>query len=187
MTRLTIVAGLLAAVLFVPPVAQAAAWKVDTAKSSLGFVGTQSGASFDGQFRRWQAQIDFDPANPAAGRAVVTIDMASAATGDGRRTNPCRKRIGSTSKDSRKPSSKPPVSAPKGAVLRGGGNAHHSRHDQERGVAVHLRSRRRQGSCQGQARYRAHRFGVGQGSWSNGQTVGLNVTVTLDLLATRQP
>jgi polyisoprenoid-binding protein YceI len=65
-----------------PSSAHAAQWLVDPAKSWLGFTGTMAKAPFDGRFQRWRAIIDFDPAHPEQGRARVTIDMASAVTGD---------------------------------------------------------------------------------------------------------
>lgn len=76
----TLVAALSLAALSSP--AMAADWSVDAGKSQLKFGGTQAGAAFSGKFGRWEAQISFDPANPAAGHALVSIDMASAATGD---------------------------------------------------------------------------------------------------------
>ena len=60
----------------------AADWATDAAKSQLNFTGTQAGSAFSGKFAHWDAQISFDPANAAAGHALVTIDTASAATGD---------------------------------------------------------------------------------------------------------
>lgn len=65
--------------------ARAEHWTVDPAKSRLGFSGTQTGTAFQGSFKSWQAEIEFDPARPEDGHAVVTIDMASAATGDTQR------------------------------------------------------------------------------------------------------
>jgi len=65
--------------------ASATDWTVDSGKSALGFTATQSGRSFEGKFKTWQAEIAFDPANPAAGHAKVTIDMASAGTADRQR------------------------------------------------------------------------------------------------------
>jgi cytochrome b561/polyisoprenoid-binding protein YceI len=65
--------------------AEAADWKVDPAKSKLGFQGSLSGQSFEGTFKKWEAEIAFDPAKPAEGHAKVTIDMASAVTGDKQR------------------------------------------------------------------------------------------------------
>lgn len=72
----------LASTLLLAGQAGAAEWTVDAGKSRLGFIGTQSGSPFEGRFTRWSAHIDFDPANPTAGKAVVEIDMASADTGD---------------------------------------------------------------------------------------------------------
>jgi polyisoprenoid-binding protein YceI len=60
----------------------AADWATDAGKSQLKFTGVQAGAPFSGKFGHWEAQISFDPANPAGGHALVIIDTASAATGD---------------------------------------------------------------------------------------------------------
>src|ERR1700712_2972128 len=65
--------------------AQASNWIVDPAKSHLGFSGTQTGAKFNGSFKHFNAQIAFDPAHPETGHALVTVDIASAVTGDTQR------------------------------------------------------------------------------------------------------
>ncbi|MEA1672292.1 YceI family protein [Nitrospirillum sp. BR 11163] len=70
------------AVLSLSTPAGAAAWTVDKTHSQLGFVGKQSGKEFTGRFATWDAAIDFDPADPAAGHAKVIIAMGSAAIGD---------------------------------------------------------------------------------------------------------
>jgi polyisoprenoid-binding protein YceI len=59
-----------------------ARWSVDPAASKLGFQGRMNGDAFNGVFRRWTAAIVFDPKQLARSKAVVTIDMSSAATGD---------------------------------------------------------------------------------------------------------
>jgi len=56
-------------------------WSVDTSTSHIGFSGLQSGQPFDGVFGAWDAHIEFDPGNLTAARAVVTIDVSTAATG----------------------------------------------------------------------------------------------------------
>lgn len=69
-----------------PAPAQAAPiWVVDPAASRLTFKATANGVSFDGVFRKWDAQIAFDPAKLAASRAVVSIDVGSVVTGDPQR------------------------------------------------------------------------------------------------------
>lgn len=77
--------ALVAALLSLPAQARAAQWIVDTGKSRIGFSGVQVGAPFQGRFKRFSAQIDFDPAAPDAGRALVEIDLTSAETGDAQR------------------------------------------------------------------------------------------------------
>jgi polyisoprenoid-binding protein YceI len=56
-------------------------WTVDPS-SKLQFQGSVNGDGFTGTFRRWSADIVFDPKALAASKAVVTIDVASAVTGD---------------------------------------------------------------------------------------------------------
>lgn len=56
-------------------------WTVDPS-SKLGFRGEMGGDAFNGTFRRWSAQIAFDPKNLSASKAVVSVDVASAVTGD---------------------------------------------------------------------------------------------------------
>jgi polyisoprenoid-binding protein YceI len=60
----------------------AAIWAVDKAASRLTFRGAVSGQTFDGVFKKWDAQIAFDPANLKASHAAVTIDIGSVVTGD---------------------------------------------------------------------------------------------------------
>jgi len=62
--------------------AQPGGWAVDMARSKLGFDSSYSTTRFSGAFKAWSAIIQFDPANLAASKATVTIDLASATTGD---------------------------------------------------------------------------------------------------------
>src|ERR1700675_1806859 len=74
--RLIVLAITVPAVLAAAP-ARAAHWTVDYAKSHLGFTVQWSNEPFSGSFARWTADIDFDPAAPVHGNAVVTIDLSS--------------------------------------------------------------------------------------------------------------
>jgi len=58
----------------------AAHWNVDTAKSKLGFGVQWSGQPFGATFRKWNANIDFDPNDLAHAHVVATIDLASEAS-----------------------------------------------------------------------------------------------------------
>jgi polyisoprenoid-binding protein YceI len=57
-------------------------WVVDKAASRLTFRGSAAGQIFDGVFKKWDAQIAFDPHNLRASHAEVTVDIASLVTGD---------------------------------------------------------------------------------------------------------
>jgi len=76
----------LALTLLAAPAASIAApaptWTVDKQASSVRFSSSVNGAAFSGAFRRWDAQVAFDPANLAGSAVSATIDVASAATGD---------------------------------------------------------------------------------------------------------
>jgi polyisoprenoid-binding protein YceI len=67
-------------------------WLVDAARSRLTFSAEQAGARFEGRFARFEPSIDFDVATPAAGRFVVTVDLASADTRDAERDETLRGR-----------------------------------------------------------------------------------------------
>lgn len=62
----------LGALLLAPALAQ-----IDTANSSVVAVSKQMGVPVEGRFRRFTAEVSFDPAKPAEGRASVEIDTAS--------------------------------------------------------------------------------------------------------------
>ena len=80
--KITKVLMMFLAVMALSAHARAAQYVVDHAQSTITFSGTPAGAAFKGTFETWDAQINFDPANLAASTIVVTIDTASAKTGN---------------------------------------------------------------------------------------------------------
>ena len=60
--------------------AGAAHWTVNYARSRLGFTAQWSGEPLSGEFKRWNADIDFDPNDLVHARVSVTIDLASEAS-----------------------------------------------------------------------------------------------------------
>ena len=56
------------------------AWQIDQDKSRLGFTSNYAGIEFDGRFKKYSAQILFDPKNPEAGSFNVSIDTTSITT-----------------------------------------------------------------------------------------------------------
>lgn len=95
LARTALVAVPLAALLLAAAPAFAAAptaWTADPAKSTLEFQFIQAGAKTTGRFSKFIANVDFDPANPAAGKIDVAIDMGSADTRDKERDDTLKTR-----------------------------------------------------------------------------------------------
>jgi polyisoprenoid-binding protein YceI len=72
-------AGWLALALFasLAPAPRAAGQTLDLAKSQIGFVSIQMGVPVAGQFRKFQGTIQFDPKKPEASKAEFSVDIAS--------------------------------------------------------------------------------------------------------------
>ena len=51
--------------------------QVDVAKSSVTATSKQMNVPVDGKFKKFSAQLNFDPAKPTAGSASVSIDTGS--------------------------------------------------------------------------------------------------------------
>jgi polyisoprenoid-binding protein YceI len=62
--------------------AEAASWQVDAAKSKLGYMVVWDREPFKGEFRKWTADIEFDPMDLSRAKAKILIDIASMTTED---------------------------------------------------------------------------------------------------------
>lgn len=159
-------------------------WQVDKAQSRLGFAGTQTGASFAGTFSRYYAHIDLDPAAPQNGHIDVTIDIASARTGDSQRDTAL------PGKDWFDTAAFPSAHFVSTTISRSGDN-----HYLAQGVLTlrgithpvtldfTLAVDGQTAHAKGHASLVRTVFGVGQGPWASGQWVGLPVDVTIDFTA----
>ena len=172
--------------LFLSTGAQAASWTVDQGKSTLGFTATQSGTAFTGKFTKYDAQIEFDPQNPAAGHAVVTIDMASAATGDKQRDEAI------PGSDWFAVAKFPQAKFEATSFKALGGDKYEalgtlSIRDVKKDVILPftLKLDGAQATVDGTLPLVRTEYGVGQGAWSSGQWVALQVDVNVRLVATR--
>ncbi len=65
----------------IPAVALSSAWTVDYAASTLRFLGEEGGASFEGQFSNFTAEIIFDPDN--LGAASISVEVRTTSAGSG--------------------------------------------------------------------------------------------------------
>ena len=69
-----------AATLLAGASASAANWSVDYGKSKLGFTAIWSNEPFSAGFKTWKAAIAFDPADLPHAHADVTVDLGSEAS-----------------------------------------------------------------------------------------------------------
>lgn len=189
-----IAACILAASLFVAATSHAAAhsagdpgdWTVDPSKSRLGFSGTQTGSKFDGTFKQYDAAIHFDPAHPQSGHATVTIDIASATTGDTQRDEAMPGADWFNAKQFPKA-----VFNAKRFESKGGSDYVATGTLTVRGITRNetlpftLIVDGDTAHAKGRLELIRTEFGVGQGPWSSGQWVALEVGVDVDLLAHR--
>lgn len=61
--------------------APTSAQQVVPADSEIAFVSRQMGVPVEGKFRKWAAQVSFDPKAPQTGKVAFTIDTGSATLG----------------------------------------------------------------------------------------------------------
>jgi polyisoprenoid-binding protein YceI len=178
----------LMAVLLWSGAASAAEWSIDSAKSRLGFIGSQGGSPFEGRFTRWNARIDYDPANPAAAKVVVDIDMASAQTGDAQKDQSLPgaewfdvKGFSKARFEAAgfKPKSADAFEAPGTLTIRGVGK--------NVTLPFTLDVKGAQARAKGRLDIVRTDFGVGQGEWKTGDMVALQVAVVFDLEAIAKP
>lgn len=185
--RRMIPALLVASGLVMANAASATEWTVDPAKSGLGFLATQSGRQFEGRFKSWQAQIEFDKSDLSKARAHVIIDMTSASTADRQRDSAMP---GSDWFDAKK---FPQAIFDAANFTSKGGNQYEALGTLEiRGFKKNvtlpftLDITGDDAHAVGKLDILRTDFGVGQGEWTDGSIVGLTVSVTFDLAAKKK-
>ncbi|RUP14678.1 MAG: polyisoprenoid-binding protein [Methylobacterium sp.] len=168
--------------------AAAAEWAVDPARSAIRFSGVQVGVPFTGRFERFTASVDFDPAKPEAGHALVLVDLASARTGDVQRDEALPQKDWFDVKAASQARFEATRFVDKGQgdyaavgtlTIRG----------TSRPVTLpfHLTFDGGAAHAVGRVGLVRTEFGVGQGAWASGQWVALDVGVEVDIVATAQP
>jgi polyisoprenoid-binding protein YceI len=175
-----------AAILAATPVF-AASWNVDTAKSKLGFTVLWSNEPFSASFRKWKADVAFDPADLAHAHADVTVDLASEASDETDFDEGLKGALGFQ------------VSQFPAAHFVTTGFTHKSGNDYVATGKLSLKGVTRdvtlpftltiqgnQAHMKGTATVVRTDYGVGQGMWTAPSPVAHEVTVTIDLFATKQ-
>ncbi len=76
---------MLLALLILPIAAQARDWQTDAAQSTLTFKGSYQNEAFDGKFKKFDAAISYDEADPTKAKFDVKVDLASVDTASSER------------------------------------------------------------------------------------------------------
>jgi polyisoprenoid-binding protein YceI len=185
--RLSVILSVVLAPLFLAGAAHATEWTVDPAASWLGFTGTMAGAAFEGRFSHWDARITFDPAQAEVGHAVVSIDTASAVTGDRQRDQALPQGDWFDAKAFPKAIFEAQSFRWKGA------NSYEAIgtltiRNVKKDVVMPLTIEVSDDNLHAKGRLDLVRtdYGVGQGAWSSSQWVALEVAAAFDVTAVRQ-
>lgn len=180
------VSRLLLAALLLPALAGACDW-TGQPDSTLGFTGTAQGESFDGRFTRFTPHVHFDPADLAATRFDVSIDLASADTANAERDELLHGADFFASNGAA-----PARFVASGARADGDGYVSHgdlTLKGISRPVSLHFRfTPTADGALlEGKATLDRIAFEVGAGEWSDAETIGHEVRVTTRLTLRAAP
>ena len=186
--RLAIAVGSALAAVVMSGAAQAAdSWVVDPDASTLAFVATQSGNEFTGQFDGWQADIAFSPDDLAGSQVTVTIDMAAADAGANDRNSQL------PTADWFDVDNYPTATFVTTGFAHVDGDTYEASADLTiKGVTLPvtlpftLSINGDTATVSGSLALVRTDYQVGEGRWADGSTVGLDVTVVVDLTASRQ-
>ncbi len=161
-------------------------WTVDPAKSRLGFTFTQEGKEIVGQFDEWTADITFDANDLANASASVTIVIDSIDAGSRSRSRRARGSTWFNESDfstatfettAFRQTGPDAFEADATLTIRGQSNPIT--------LPFTLSFDGDQVKMDGSVSFDRTSFGVGQGEYTSGDTIGTSVVVDVDLLANR--
>lgn len=158
-------------------------WAMQPAQSKISFIGTQAGAEFEGVFKKFTADIKFDPKDLATSRFDVKIDINSVDTKDGERDDTMKtadlfdaKRYPNSTYVADKFTAK-------------GGNKYAATgkltiRNITKDVPIEFTFEEKDGSAwlKGSTKIKRVQFGVGQGEWKDTSTVADDVKINFALL-----
>jgi polyisoprenoid-binding protein YceI len=171
------------------PAHGATAWEADAARSQLGFTARLAGGEFDGRFERFAPAIAFDPQDLRGSRFDVTIETASAATGEAERDDALR------GPDFFASERWPQARFVADSFVAVGTGSYEARgrltlRDVTRDVVVPFRFETdgsgRTARLTGTARVRRLDFGVGQGDWRSTEWLDDEVGIRFELVLGRR-
>lgn len=180
-------AYLVLAFLAAMPAASAAAhWTVEP-QSKLGFSVIWSAEPLKGEFKRWKADIDFDPADLAHSRVVATIETGSVVTDNPDGDDGVKGSVGFAA--DKFPTARFEAASfrrlPDGSFVADGKLTIRGI-TKQLALPFKLAIQGNKAHMTGKATVIRTDFGVGQGEWAAPQPVAREVAVTVDLVATKR-
>ncbi|HEY9098047.1 MAG TPA: YceI family protein [Thiobacillus sp.] len=172
--------------LLASPAASAVEYRtVLPAQSAIGFEFNQMGVSIKGGFKRFVAQLIFDPAKPEAARAQIDIDLASIDAGSSEADEESAGRLWFNS------SVYPRAQFVSSQVRPLGNNRYEMRgklmlkgRSREMAVPVTFKPGKTAATFEGAFVLKRLDFGIGEGMWADVATVANEVQVTFRITAT---
>ncbi|WP_068092825.1 YceI family protein [Novosphingobium rosa] len=175
----------LGATISAPAYAGAPVWSVNKAASHLGFGVAVNNQGVKGEFRRWDAQIAFDPKALNQSRVSATIEMGSAVTGEATRDQSL------PTADWFNTAAFPRATFTATSFKDLGGGRYQAIGDLTiRGVRrpvvlpFTLKITGKSAQMQGSLTINRGLFGVGQGQWKGAEMVAANVQINVTINAT---
>lgn len=182
----------LRALAFLPAIAVCApafaadAWQVKTDESDIEFSGTQLGAEFEGEFDKFTAEIVFSPDDLAGSKVSVVIDIASVNTENADRDSQI------ISADWFDVAQWPTAKFETRSFREIAPGQYEAVADltirdvtKEVVLPFNLEIEGNRAEAEGTITIKRTDFGVGQGQWSDTSQVGDDVTIRIDIDATR--
>jgi len=167
------------------PLAAPSHWTVDKGATQIEFTGSQTGKEFTGRFSSFDIEIVFDPDNLGASHIKATIDTASASTGD-------RQRDDALPSADWFASSTYPAAVFESTDIRASGGGYEANGkltirglSKDIALPFTLDIRGDKATADGSLSLLRTDFGVGQGEFSTGEWVGLDVKIAIHVEATR--
>lgn len=163
------------------PAALAEVREADESSGTLEFSALQAGARFTGAFGRFQARLDFDAADAAAGSLHVTVETSSIDTQDAERDEVLRSRDFFWTEKYPQAVFHAERFEPDGAGLRALGELTIRGVTKPSAVRFTLAPEGPALGMKGTANLRRLAFGLGQGEWASTEWVGDEVEVRFEL------
>ncbi|MFG6448736.1 YceI family protein [Roseateles sp. BYS180W] len=152
------------------------------AASEITFTSKQMGVAVEGRFKRFEAQLNFDPKRPEAGRVSFQIDLTSATLGDAMFDAELAKPVWFDTARSRmavfQSSQIKPLGNNRFEVL---GKLQIKGQVRELSVPLTLSSSKNQTLASGQVQIRRLDFRIGEGEWADTSMVANEVQVRFKL------